>query len=361
SSCQASSFNWTYQSMRLYTTDSSSSSSTSKASTTSTTSTTKRRYSAASSNSNNSNSNNTNHSHHGQHHHTQQTAGASQQVTHPALVKLSEMPQRINYQISRENNNPVGINRQEGSRTRFTWKGLPRTVLIVKKHKDKRTAMWLHTIALWLKEKYNLRVLVEPNVLATVESSHIESYSDEERHMLGKVVDFVITLGGDGTLLHVSSLFREDVPPIISFHLGTLGFLMPFNVEDYQDAISNVIKGEFLCTNRMRLTCDIYQKQQLGTDQPSKSFQVMNEVTIHRGSNPHSVVINCTINGHMLTDIVGDGLIVATATGSTAYSLSCGGPMVHPCINCILITPIAPSSLTSKPSLLPDDSVLKLN
>eukprot|EP01133_Synstelium_polycarpum_P006766 gene6766-7863_t len=204
-----------------------------------------------------------------------------------------------------------------------------------------------------------MRVLVEPNVLAEI--PHTETYTETESHLLGRVVDFVITLGGDGTLLHVSSLFKEDVPPVISFHLGTLGFLMPFNVEDYQEALSNVIKGEFLCTNRMRLVCDIYHKQQIGTNQPSKSFQVLNEVTIHRGSNPHSTVINCTVNGHMLTDIIGDGLIVATATGSTAYSLSCGGPMVHPCINCILITPIAPSSLSSKPALLPDDSILMLN
>eukprot|EP01132_Coremiostelium_polycephalum_P010930 gene10930-13387_t len=199
-----------------------------------------------------------------------------------------------------------------------------------------------------------LRVLVEPTVSLNDNSNNLETYSEEESHLLGKVVDFVITLGGD----------------------GTLGFLMPFNVEDYQESISNVIKGEFLCTNRMRLLVDVYnhhhhhhhhnqqqqqQQQQQQKQQQYKTYQVLNEVTLHRGSNPHSTTINCTINGHMLADIIGDGLIVATATGSTAYSLSCGGPMVHPCINCILITPIAPSSLSSKPSLLPDDSVLKLN
>ncbi|EGC34248.1 hypothetical protein DICPUDRAFT_18795, partial [Dictyostelium purpureum] len=285
-----------------------------------------------------------------------------------------------------ENNNPT-VDHQEGSRTRFQWLETPKTVLIVKKHKDKKTTMWLNTMAAWLKQTYNLRVLVEPNVIISSEStSLLETYSEEESHLLGKVVDFVVTLGGDGTLLHVSSLFKHEVPPIISFHLGTLGFLMPFNIEDYQESISNVINGGFLCTNRMRLICDIYSKQPITSSHPpttpttnivspsisigevhstqpivKKSFQVLNEVTLHRGSNPHLTTINCTINGHTLSDIVGDGLIVATATGSTAYSLSCGGPMVHPCINCILLTPICPSSFSSKPALLPDDSVLKLN
>ncbi|KAK5574998.1 hypothetical protein RB653_010253 [Dictyostelium firmibasis] len=322
---------------------------------------------------------------------------------------LSTIPNKVEYRIKRENNNPDSRNvnnnidqNQEGSRTRFQWLQKPKTVLIIKKHKDKKTSAWLNTIASWLKLTHGMRVLVEPNVTIPSEAqSYLETYSEEESHLLGKVVDFVVTLGGDGTLLHVSSLFKQDVPPIISFHMGTLGFLMPFSVENYQESITNVIKGEFLCTNRMRLICDIYSKQQplhpiLSPNIPQltpfdtsiytnnnnnnnniisnnnnnnnnndemkliKSFQVLNEVTLHRGSNPHLTTINCTINGHNLSDIVGDGLIVATATGSTAYSMSCGGPMVHPCINCILLTPICPSSFSSKPALLPDDSILRL-
>ncbi|KYQ91192.1 NAD+ kinase family protein [Tieghemostelium lacteum] len=315
------------------------------------------------------------------------------------IIKLSEISHKAKYKILRENNNPSlmnpimnknrvqnNSNKQKkntdkcnsedeqqssyqievgGSRTRFQWIEQPKTVLIIKKHKDKKTTMWLNTISQWLHQQFGLRVLVEPNVYSSLHGTSVGTYTEEDSHNLGKVVDFVITLGGDGTLLHVSSLFKEEVPPIISFHLGTLGFLMPFKVEDYQDAIKNIMSGEFLCTNRMRLICDIHHQKSVNNNSQnsssSSSFQVLNEVTLHRGSNPHSTTINCIINGHVLSDIVGDGLIVATATGSTAYSLSCGGPLVHPCINCILITPIAPSSYSSKPSLLPDDSILTLN
>ncbi|KAM9971576.1 hypothetical protein ACTFIW_011558 [Dictyostelium discoideum] len=334
-------------------------------------------------NNNNSNSNNNNSSH----------------INNHIKNLLSTIPNKVEYRIKRENNNPDSRNvnnnidqNQEGSRTRFQWLQKPKTVLIIKKHKDKKTSAWLNKMASWLKTTHGMRVLVEPNVTIPSEAqSYLETYSEEESHLLGKVVDFVVTLGGDGTLLHVSSLFKQDVPPIIAFHLGTLGFLMPFSIENYQESITNVIKGEFLCTNRMRLICDIYSKHPiLSPNIPQltpidisnnnnnninnnnnlnnnneemkliKSFQVLNEVTLHRGSNPHVTTINCTINGDNLSDIVGDGLIVATATGSTAYSMSCGGPMVHPCINCILLTPICPSSFSSKPALLPDDSILKL-
>ncbi|KAF2078113.1 hypothetical protein CYY_000584 [Polysphondylium violaceum] len=295
------------------------------------------------------------------------------------ITPLQLLSNKVEYKIVRETNNPNSSQQQEGSRTRFKWIQKPKTVLIIKKHKDKKTTTFLNTIASFLNKEYGMKVLVEPNAINGTDPSCVETYSEVDGHLLGKVVDFVITLGGDGTLLHVSSLFKEEVPPVISFHMGTLGFLMPFSIDEFKESLSNVIKGDFLCTNRMRLTCDVVSEQpklinnnnsnnnnnHSNIDQSqqliTKTFQVLNEVTLHRGSNPHLTTIKCTVNGHNLSDFIGDGLIIATATGSTAYSLSCGGPMVHPCINCILLTPIASSSFSSKPALLPDDSVLKLN
>ncbi|ORX69043.1 ATP-NAD kinase, partial [Linderina pennispora] len=133
-------------------------------------------------------------------------------------------------------------------------------------------------------------------------------------------LDFVITLGGDGTFLHVSSLFKTHVPPIIPFSMGTLGFLLPFNVATYKEQLRGVIAGG--STVLPRMPC------------------------IHRGTYPHLTTIACYINNQLLTTSVGDGIIVGTPTGSTAYSLSAGGPIVHPLVSSMILTPVCPRSLS---------------
>ncbi|KAL1681877.1 ATP-NAD kinase-like domain-containing protein [Schizophyllum commune] len=170
-------------------------------------------------------------------------------------------------------------------------------------------------------------------------------------------IDLVVTLGGDGTILHASSLFSTDaVPPVLSFSMGTLGFLLPFHVDDYARALESVFEGKATVLNRMRLACSFYDTDLKRKGVPGENWQVMNEVALHRGASQHLVTMDIFVDGQHLTEGVSDGLIMSTPTGSTAYSLSAGGPIVHPSLSAIVLTPICPRSLSFRPLVFPASS-----
>ncbi|KAI0343395.1 ATP-NAD kinase [Trametopsis cervina] len=172
-------------------------------------------------------------------------------------------------------------------------------------------------------------------------------------------IDLIVTLGGDGTILHASSLFKTgEVPPVLSFSMGTLGFLLPFHIDDFVQAIESAFEGKATVLHRMRLSCT-FQCQD-GSDKGIEPWQVMNEVALHRGSSPHLNTIDVFVDGQHLTEAVSDGLIVSTPTGSTAYSLSAGGPIVHPSLSALVLTPICPRSLSFRPLVFPSSSSITL-
>ncbi|KAK0454761.1 ATP-NAD kinase-like domain-containing protein [Armillaria borealis] len=176
-------------------------------------------------------------------------------------------------------------------------------------------------------------------------------------------IDLVVTLGGDGTILHASSLFSAGaVPPVLSFSMGTLGFLLPFHIDDFAKALESVFQGKATILNRMRLACTFYDenlvKKKNNVDD-GIDWQVMNEIALHRGSSPHLNTIDIYVDGQHLTE-ASDGLIISTPTGSTAYSLSAGGPIVHPSLSALVMTPICPRSLSFRPLVFPSSSSITL-
>lgn len=174
-------------------------------------------------------------------------------------------------------------------------------------------------------------------------------------------IDLAVTLGGDGTILHASSLFSAGaVPPVLSFSLGTLGFLLPFHIDDFVRALESVFTGKATILNRMRLACTFYSTDYKKKGSDGDDWQVMNEVALHRGASPHLNTIDIFVDGQHLTEAVSDGLIVSTPTGSTAYSLSAGGPIVHPSLSALVLTPICPRSLSFRPLVFPSSSVITL-
>lgn len=245
------------------------------------------------------------------------------------------------------------------------WKTTPRTALVLKKpgpalmEEAKEVASFLYH-----QEKMN--ILVEPDVhdifaripgFGFVQTFYLQDTSD-----LHERVDFVACLGGDGVILHASNLFRGAVPPVISFNLGSLGFLTSHPFEDYRQDLRQVIYGNntldgVYITLRMRLCCEIFRN---GKAMPGKVFDVLNEVVVDRGSNPYLSKIECYEHDRLITKVQGDGVIVATPTGSTAYSTAAGGSMVHPNVPCMLFTPICPHSLSFRPVILPDSARLEL-
>ncbi|KAH9973688.1 ATP-NAD kinase [Lactifluus volemus] len=174
-------------------------------------------------------------------------------------------------------------------------------------------------------------------------------------------IDLVMTLGGDGTILHASSLFKVGaVPPVLSFSMGTLGFLLPFHVDDFAKALESVFQGKATVLYRMRLSCSFADQEGNIIGKKEEDWQVMNEVALHRGSSPHLNTIDAYVDGQHLTEAVSDGLIVSTPTGSTAYSLSAGGPIVHPSLSALVLTPICPRSLSFRPLVFPSSSSITL-
>lgn len=199
-----------------------------------------------------------------------------------------------------------------------------------------------------------------------------------------ELFDLVITLGGDGTVLFTSWLFQRVVPPVLSFSLGSLGFLTNFEFDSYKDKLNQVMGDAGMRVNmRMRFTCTVYRSAasytstanssasiSSTTSQSGHEFQsakiegetheVLNELVIDRGPSSYVSSLDLYANDSLLTRISADGIILSTPTGSTAYSLSAGGSLVHPDIPAILLTPICPHTLSFRPMLLNDDMALKV-
>jgi len=183
----------------------------------------------------------------------------------------------------------------------------------------------------------------------------LDDHQEEEDQVGEQVpVDFVMTFGGDGLLMHANTIFKEAVPPLLCFNLGSLGFLTPFPHEHFRDEIDRLLNGNLMLSLRMRLTCTILRE-----GKPHQEFNVLNEVVIDRGSSPYLSNLECYCDGQHLTTVQADGIIIATPTGSTAYSMSAGGSIMHPSVPAILFTPICPHSLSFRPVIFPDSAVLR--
>lgn len=179
--------------------------------------------------------------------------------------------------------------------------------------------------------------------------------------------DLVVTLGGDGTVLHAASLFSTScaVPPVLPFSMGTLGFLGEFKWDEHEAAFASVYAaatgGECKVLRRGRLQAGVYTAagERIGGG-TIEDAHAMNEISLHRGADPHLAILSIYINSHLLTEAVADGIIVSTPTGSTAYSLSSGGSILHPAVRCLLLTPICPRSLSFRPLVLPADASITI-
>ncbi|KAL1983699.1 hypothetical protein VTN96DRAFT_9955 [Rasamsonia emersonii] len=181
-----------------------------------------------------------------------------------------------------------------------------------------------------------------------------------------EIFDLVITLGGDGTVLYTSWLFQRIVPPILSFSLGSLGFLTNFEFAKYKEHLNNVMGDVGMRVNlRMRFTCTVYRADRSkgaapGDVEECEQFEVLNELVIDRGPSPYVSNLELYGDNELLTVVQADGCIFSTPTGSTAYSLSAGGSLIHPSIPGILLTPICPHTLSFRPMVLSDTMLLRI-
>lgn len=174
---------------------------------------------------------------------------------------------------------------------------------------------------------------------------------DESLPFTGNI-DVLITLGGDGTLLDTVTMIRDSGIPVIGINFGRLGFLASVNKSDIAAAINAVVNKQYTLDTR-ELICIDSEEKVFGED----NF-ALNDITIHKRDDAAMITIHAFMNGEFLNSYWGDGIIISTSTGSTAYSLSCGGPIIFPQSNNIAVTPVSPHNLNVRPIVLPDDCVL---
>lgn len=162
-------------------------------------------------------------------------------------------------------------------------------------------------------------------------------------------VDLVLVMGGDGTILSVVRKMRQFDTRFFGINMGTLGFLSEIPPVNIARTLKKVFAGDYTIDERIMLDVEVIRGSE-----SVKHFHALNEVVISQGTLARLIALKTTVNDRKLTTYHADGLIVATPTGSTAYSLSAGGPIVYPSLNAFILTPIAPHSFTQKPIVIPD-------
>jgi NAD+ kinase len=221
---------------------------------------------------------------------------------------------------------------------------------IIAKTQHRMAGESLKKISGWLKDR-GIEVYMDKDTSGVIgEKSHYK------RAEIPSLTGLIIVLGGDGTLLSVARLIEERDVPILGVNLGSLGFLTEIGMDELYPVLENVIRGDFTVENRIMLDVFIYREGKMVAN-----YCALNDVVINRGTLARIVYLEIKINGLYVTTYRSDGLIIATPTGSTAYSLAAGGPIVYPTMNALILSPICPHTLTNRPIVIPDDVKIEIN
>ncbi|SFA78418.1 NAD+ kinase [Flavobacterium swingsii] len=207
--------------------------------------------------------------------------------------------------------------------------------------------------------KNKVQVVIEEKFAAIlVENKSIaNTYQKFSSHKdLDKSFDLLISVGGDGTFLRAATLVRNSGIPILGINAGRLGFLATVQQENIETFLQLVLEKKYTISKRTLLSLKGSSKIEEIKD---LNF-AMNEVTVSRKDTTSMITIETYLNGEYLNSYWADGLIISTPTGSTGYSMSCGGPILTPEANCLVITPIAPHNLNARPLVIPDNTEIKL-
>ncbi|MCL4125431.1 UNVERIFIED_CONTAM: hypothetical protein GTU68_019354 [Idotea baltica] len=193
--------------------------------------------------------------------------------------------------------------------------------------------------------------------LIGIESHGIKNFDTYKTFTeLDKSFDFLVSIGGDGTILR-STIFVKDLGiPIIGINTGRLGFLATIQVDVIEQAIQNILDGHYKISERSLLSVETSPEN---ADIVSMNF-ALNEITVSRKNTTAMITVDTYLDDEFLNSYWSDGLIVSTPTGSTGYSLSCGGPVITPGANNFVLTPIAPHNLSARPLIIPDSTEIQL-
>lgn len=205
----------------------------------------------------------------------------------------------------------------------------------------------------------NIEMVIEANFLKMLYEKELvkKDYKTFSSHKeLDKSFDLFLSIGGDGTILRAATLVRKSGIPILGINAGRLGFLASVQKEDIASFLQMVVDKNYKISKRTLLKASVFPKNK---DLQEINF-AMNEIAVSRKDTTSMITIETHLDGELLTSYWADGLIIATPTGSTGYSLSCGGPILTPEVKSLVITPIAPHNLNARPLVIPDNTEIKL-
>ena len=226
-----------------------------------------------------------------------------------------------------------------------------RTVGLIGKYKSPEIAEPLLKLADFL-VKRGVKVLID-----RLTASHIgeNKYPVLVLEEIGRQADLAIVLGGDGTMLNIARTFAPCAVALVGVNQGRLGFLTDISIDTMFETIGTILDGKYVTEERMLLEAEVFSGEQ-------RVFKVLafNDVVISKGIQGSLIELEVRIDGQFLYTVRADGLIVASPTGSTAYALSSGGPIVHPSLSVMALVPICPHTFSSRPIVISSDSVVEI-
>ena len=181
------------------------------------------------------------------------------------------------------------------------------------------------------------------------------SVTEVASDQLAASVDLILVLGGDGTMIATARMIGDQEVPVLGVNYGGLGYLAEFRIEELYSALESILSDNYRLDKRVMLAVELLRGSELITRN-----RVLNDVVINKSALARIIEIEVYFSQQFVNSFRADGLIISTPTGSTAYNLSAGGPVVFPSMNAIVITPICPFTLTNRPIVVPDDAVIEL-
>ena len=236
----------------------------------------------------------------------------------------------------------------------MTTSSIKRIGIVLKPHQpDALKTMCELTI--WLAER-GIRLIGGPEV----ERERIEQQTgcaveQVEPEKIAVFADLILVLGGDGTMIAAARLMGDAEVPVLGVNYGGLGYLAEFRIEEVYEALESILAGNYRLDKRVMLAVELMRG-----DQTVTRNRVLNDVVINKSALARIIEIEAYLNQQFVNSFRADGLIVSTPTGSTAYNLSAGGPVIFPSMNAVVITPICPFTLSNRPIVVPDDAVIEL-
>jgi NAD+ kinase len=219
-------------------------------------------------------------------------------------------------------------------------------------NKSKENAVNIALLILDFCDRHGIRVYAEDWIASALKRKEIGKPFEQIR----KTADLILVLGGDGTILSTAKKMGGSVTPLLGINLGGLGFLTAVRYQDTGQALEIIRKGGITTERRMMLSAQIVRD-----GKRAESFDAVNDVVVTKGALARMLNLEVLIDREYLTNYTSDGLIVATPTGSTAHSLSAGGPIVCPDMPALLLTPICPHALGNRPLVMSDTKSVKIN